>query len=71
MFNILSHQGVLQTKTALRFHLIPVRMAKIKPYVTTDAGDNMKEEPLLGIYPNDAPTYNKNTCTTRFRKPYL
>ena len=22
--------------------------------------------PLLGIYPKDAPTYNKNTCSTMF-----
>jgi hypothetical protein len=22
--------------------------------------------PLLGIYPNDSPTYNKNTCYTMF-----
>ena len=22
--------------------------------------------PLLGIYPKDAPTYNKDTCTTMF-----
>jgi len=22
--------------------------------------------PLLGIYPNDAPTYNKDTCSTMF-----
>jgi hypothetical protein len=29
MFNILSHQGKT-IKTTLRFHLIPVRMAKIK-----------------------------------------
>jgi hypothetical protein len=23
--------------------------------------------PLLGIYPNDAPTYNRDTCSTMFK----
>jgi hypothetical protein len=23
-------------------------------------------KPLLGIYPEDVPTYNKDTCSTRF-----
>jgi hypothetical protein len=27
--------------------------------------------PLLGIYPKDAPTYNKDTCFTMFQQPYL
>jgi len=27
--------------------------------------------PLLGIYPKDAPTYNKDTCPTMFIAPYL
>jgi hypothetical protein len=89
----------IQIKTTLRFHLIPVKMAKIK-----NSGDSrslrgcgkrgtllhcwwdckfvqplwksvwfflkkldtvLLEEPsipLLGIYPDDVPTGNKNTC---------
>jgi hypothetical protein len=27
--------------------------------------------PLLGIYPEDAPTCNKDTCSTMFIEPYL
>jgi hypothetical protein len=91
----------MQTKTTLRFHLTPVRMAKIK-----NLGDSrywqgcgerkallhcwwdcklvqplwksvwwflrkldivLSEDqaiPLLGIYPEDATTYNKDTCST-------
>jgi hypothetical protein len=30
MFNILNHQGNVNIKTTLGFHLTPVRMAKIK-----------------------------------------
>ena len=93
----------MQIKTILRFHLTPVRMAKIK-----NSGDSrcwrgcgergtllhcwwdyrlvqplwksvwwflrkldivLLEDPaipLLGIYPKDAPTYNKDTCSTMF-----
>jgi hypothetical protein len=93
----------MQIKTTLRFHLTPVRMAKIK-----NSGDSrcwrgcgergallhcwcdcklvqpfwksvwwvsrildiiLTEDPaiqLLGIYPEDAPTYNKITCSTMF-----
>jgi hypothetical protein len=92
----------MQIKTTLRFHLTPVRMAKIKNSGTADAGlDVEKGEhssivggiaslqplwmsvwqflgkldivlledpaiPLLGIYPEDVPTGNKNTCSTMF-----
>jgi hypothetical protein len=27
--------------------------------------------PILGIYPEDIPTANKDTCSTMFRAPYL
>jgi hypothetical protein len=93
----------MQIQTTLRFHLTPVRMAKIK-----NSGDSRRcqgcgergtflhcwwdcklvkplwklvwlflrildivllEDPailLLGIYPEDAPTCNKDTCSTVF-----
>ena len=93
----------MQSKTNLRFHLTPVRKAKIK-----NSGDSrcwqgcgecgtflhcwrdcklvqslwksvlwflrkldilLKEHPailLLGIYPEDVPTGNKDTCSTMF-----
>jgi hypothetical protein len=93
----------MQIKTTLRFHLTPVRMAKIK-----NSGDSrcwrgcgergtllhsrwdcklvqplwksvwrflrklyiiLPEDlaiPLLGIYPEDVPTGNKNTCSLSF-----
>jgi hypothetical protein len=89
----------MQIKTTLRFHLTPVRMAKIR-----NSGDSrscrgcgergtlfhwwdcklvqplwksvwwslrklnivLSEDPLLDIYPEDAPTYNKDTYSTMF-----
>ena len=93
----------MQIKTTLRFHLTPVRMAKIK-----NSGDSrcwpgcgergtflhcwwdcklvqplwksvwwflrkldivlLKDPaiPILGIYPDDVPTCNKDTCSTMF-----
>jgi hypothetical protein len=93
----------MQIKTTLRFHLTPVRMAKIK-----NSGDSRcwqgfgeretllhcwwacklvqplwksvcqflrkldivlpedPEIPLLGIYSEDVPTGNKDTCSTMF-----
>jgi hypothetical protein len=92
----------MQIKTTLRFHLTPVRMAKIKNQVTADAGEDVEkkehsycwwdcklvqplgksdwsilitfdlvlpEDPaisLLGIYSEDVPTGNKDTCSTMF-----
>jgi len=96
----------MQIKTTLRFHLTPVRIAKIK-----NSGKNrcwrgcgergtllhywweckliqpfwksvwrflgkfhieLPEDPavpLFGIYPKDAPTYKKDTCSTMFITP--
>jgi hypothetical protein len=34
----------MQIKTTLRFHLTPVRMAKIKNQVTADAGEDVEKE---------------------------
>ena len=34
----------MQIKTTLRFHLIPVRMAKIKTQMTPDAGEDSEKE---------------------------
>jgi len=34
----------MQIKTILRIHLTPIRMAKIKPQVTVDAGKEVKRE---------------------------
>jgi hypothetical protein len=34
----------MQIKTTLRFHLIPVRIAKIKIQVTADAGKDVEKE---------------------------
>jgi len=34
----------MQIKISLRFHLTPVRKAKIKTQVTTDAGEDMEKE---------------------------
>jgi hypothetical protein len=31
-------------KMTLRFHLTPLRMAKIKPQVTADAGENVEKQ---------------------------
>ena len=93
----------IPTKSILRFHLTPVRMAKIKnsgdrrcwggcrergtlPHCWWDCKlvqplwksvwwflrklDIVLPEdpaiPLLGIYPKEAPTSNKDTCTTMF-----
>jgi hypothetical protein len=34
----------MQIKTTLRFHLTPVRMAKIKTRATVDAGEDVEKE---------------------------
>jgi hypothetical protein len=39
----------MQIKTTLRFHLKPVRIAKIKTQVTADAGEDMEKEEYSSI----------------------
>jgi hypothetical protein len=39
----------MQIKTTLRFHLTPVRMAKIKTQVTADAGEDVEKEEHFSI----------------------
>ena len=74
----------MQIKTTLRFHLTPVRMAKIKNSGVSKLVqplwksvwqflrklDRVLPEdpliPLLGIYPEGAPTCNKKTCSIMF-----
>jgi hypothetical protein len=43
MFNILSHQGN-ENQTTMKFHLTPIRMAKIKNSGDTNAGEVMEKE---------------------------
>jgi hypothetical protein len=93
----------MQIKTTLRFHLIPIRMAKIKASNDSICWRGCGERgtllhcwwdckqvqplwksvlsflrkldivlpedpaiPLLGIYPEDSPTCNKDTCSLMF-----
>jgi hypothetical protein len=89
----------MQIKTTLRFHLTPVRMAKIKNSSDSRCWQGCGERrtlldcklvqplwksvwqflrkldivlpedpliPLLGIYPEDTSTCNKDTCSTLF-----
>jgi hypothetical protein len=48
----------MQIKTTLRFHLTPVRMAKIKIQVTEDAGDDVDKEEHSSIVGLIASLYN-------------
>jgi hypothetical protein len=48
----------MQIKTTLRFHLTPVRMAKIKIQVTTDAGKDVEKEEHSSIVSGIASLYN-------------
>jgi hypothetical protein len=46
-----SSSGKCKSKTTLRFHLSPVRMAKFKTQVTADAGEDVEKEehsPITG-----------------------
>jgi hypothetical protein len=93
----------IQIKTTLRFHLTPLRMAKIKNSEDSRCWQGCRERetllhcwwdcklgqplwksvwqflrkldivlpedlaiPLLGIYPEDAPICNKDTCSSMF-----
>ena len=48
----------IQIKTTLRFHLTPVRMAKIKNQVTADAGEDVEKEEHSSIASGIASLYN-------------
>ena len=48
----------MQIKTTLRFHLTPVRMAKIKIQVTADAGEDVEKEEHSSIAGGIASWYN-------------
>jgi hypothetical protein len=48
----------MQIKTTLSFHLIPVRMAKIKFEVTADAGADVEKEEHSSISGGIASLYN-------------
>jgi hypothetical protein len=48
----------MQIKTTLRFHLTPVRMAKIKAQVTADAGEDVEKEEHSSIAGGIASWYN-------------
>ena len=48
----------MQIKTTLRFHLTPVRMAKIKIQVTADAGEDVEKEEHSSIVGGIASLYN-------------
>ncbi|KAL6038103.1 hypothetical protein STEG23_001152 [Scotinomys teguina] len=93
----------MQIKTTLRYHLTPVRMAKIKTLGTVHVGEDVEQEEhfstvggnadwynhsgkqygefsenwesfflqtqpyhSLGIYPKNAQSYHKDTCSTMF-----
>jgi hypothetical protein len=52
--------GLQTSKTTLKINLM----------VPEKTGTTLPEDPaipLLGIFPNDVPTYNKKTCSTMFR----
>jgi hypothetical protein len=48
----------MQIKTTLRFHLTPVRMAKIKIQVTANAGEDVEKEEYSSIVCGIASLYN-------------
>jgi hypothetical protein len=48
----------MQIKTTMRFHLTPVRMAKIRFQVTADAGEDVEKEEHFSIVGGIASLYN-------------
>ena len=50
----------MQIKTTRRFHLTPVRMAKIKSQVTADAGEDVEKEEHSSIAGGIASWYNSS-----------
>jgi hypothetical protein len=48
----------MQIKTTLRFHLTPVRMAKIKTQVTVDASEEVEKEEYSSIAGGIVSWYN-------------
>jgi hypothetical protein len=48
----------MQIKTTLRFHLTPVKMAKIKIQVTADAGEDVEKEEHSSIVGGISSLYN-------------
>jgi hypothetical protein len=50
----------MQIKMTLKFHLTPVRMAKIKPQVTTHVGEDVEKEEHSFIAGGIAYWYNKS-----------
>ena len=48
----------MKINTTLRFHLKPVRMAKIKTQVTADAGKDMEKEDYSSIVGRITSWYN-------------
>jgi hypothetical protein len=50
----------IQIKTTLRFHLTPVRMAKIKFQVSEDAGEDVEKEEHSFISGGIASLYNNS-----------
>ena len=55
----------MQIKTTLRFHLTPVRMAKINIQVTADPGKDMEKEEHSSIVSGIASLYNHSGSQSR------
>jgi hypothetical protein len=70
MFNILSHQGNANQNTSETLPPLLVGMQDGTTTLGIRKLDIVLQEdpaiPLLGMYPEDAPTYNKDTCSIMF-----